>query len=267
MAVPRAVDEEAIYLTLSEALLSGRLAPGAKLGEHKLAAFFGVTRERIRKVLHRLGHERLIEVIPNRGAFVANPGLDDARQIYEARRIVEGGITWQLAQRLSAAQLAALRTHLVAEERAHAEGARAEAIRLSGAFHVLLAEMSRNDLVVRQMQELVSRTSMLVALFEEETTPSCGIDEHVAILQALESRNPAAAAQAMTAHLSLIETRLHPRPTQPPPPDADKMLRAALRRPPAPPRAVRKPSPPKPGPESPRRKPAAGRRRGDRTRS
>ena len=88
----RALTEAAIYEIMAEALLSGRLGPGAKLGEEKLAALFGVSRERMRKVLHRLGHERLIDVVRNRGAFVANPGLADAREIYEARRIVEGGL-------------------------------------------------------------------------------------------------------------------------------------------------------------------------------
>jgi len=162
--VKRALTEAEIYEIMAEALLSGRLGPGAKLAEERLAALFGVSRERMRNVLHRLGHERLIDVVRNRGAFVANPGLRDAREIYEARRIVEGGIAWGLAARLSGDQLAALRRHFAEEQRAHRHGNRADAIRLSGAFHVVLAEMTDNPLIVRQMHELVSRTSMLVAV-------------------------------------------------------------------------------------------------------
>ena len=225
----RALAEAAIYEIMAEALLSGRLGPGAKLGEEKLAALFGVSRERMRKVLHRLGHERLIDVVRNRGAFVANPGLSDAREIYEARRIVEGGIAWYLAARLSGDQLATLRRHFALEQRAHRNGNRADAIRLSGAFHAVLAQMTDNPLIVRQMHELVSRTSMLVALFEEETAPGCGVDEHEAIVGALATGDPAQAARAMITHLSLVETRLRAPRMPIPAPDVERSLRAGMR--------------------------------------
>jgi DNA-binding GntR family transcriptional regulator len=228
--VKRPLAEAAVYEIMAEALLSGRLGPGAKLGEEKLAGLFGVSRERMRKVLHRLGHERLIDVVRNRGAFVANPGLSDAREIYEARRIVEGGIAWCLAARLSGDQLATLRRHFADEQRAHRNGNRADAIRLSGAFHVVLAQMTDNPLIVRQMHELVSRTSMLVALFEEETAPGCGVDEHEAIVAALASGDPAKAARAMITHLSLVETRLRAPRMAGPGPDVEHALRAGLRR-------------------------------------
>lgn len=222
------LDDQAIYLVLSETLLSGRLGAGAKLGEQKLAAVFGVTRERVRKVLQRLGHERLIALIPNRGAYVASPSLEDARQIYEARRILEGGIAWRLAESLSKEQLAQLRRHFTDEERAHDRHDRADSIRLSGAFHLLLAGMTGNPYVQREMQELVSRTSMLVALLEHEGAHGCGVDEHGSILTALESRNPADSARMMIAHLSLIETRLKPRGPPVPSTDVVAALRAAL---------------------------------------
>ena len=225
----RALTEAEIYEIMAGALLSGRLGPGAKLGEEKLAGLFGVSRERMRNVLHRLGHERLIDVVRNRGAFVANPGLRDAREIYEARRIVEGGIAWGLAARLSADQLAALRRHFAEEQRALRHGNRADAIRLSGAFHVVLAEMTDNPLIVRQMHELVSRTSMLVALFEKETAPGCGVDEHEAIVGALATGDPALAARAMITHLSLVETRLRAPRMPIAAPDVERALRAGLR--------------------------------------
>lgn len=204
-------DDQTIYSILSEALLSGRLMAGAKLGEQRLADVFGVSRERIRKVLQRLGHERLIETFPNRGAYVVNPSIEDAREIYEARRVVEGGIAWRAAECLSREQQALLRAHFSSERHAQAHKTRAESVRLSGGFHILLARMSQNEFVIRTMQELVARTSMLVAFFEDSSASGCAVDEHEAILQALEARDPAAAAHAMMVHLALIETRLHPR--------------------------------------------------------
>jgi DNA-binding GntR family transcriptional regulator len=226
--MPRVLDEQAIYAAISAALLAGRLAPGAKLGEQKLADIFGVNRERMRKVLHRLGHERLIEVIPNRGAFVAAPSLVDAREIYDARRIVEGGIVWGFAQSLSPAQVRQLNEHLERERAAEAAQDRAESIRLSGAFHKLLGEMTENPFVIREVQELVSRTAMLVAFFEPEQSSRCGCEEHASIVEAIARGDAAAAMRAMNTHLSLIETRLKPRAGQPPSIDLEAVFRPAL---------------------------------------
>ncbi len=221
-------DDQAIHTVLSETLLSGQLAAGAKLGEQQLAAVFGVTRERIRKVLQRLGHERLVEIFPNRGAYVVNPSIEDAREIYEARRVVEGGIAWRVAERLSDEQQTVLRAHFDSERQAHEHKSRAESVRLSGEFHILLAHMTKNEFVIRTMQELVARTSMLVAFFEDSNASECAVEEHEEILVALESRNPGAAAHAMMAHLALIETRLHPRAAPVGKADVQPALQAAI---------------------------------------
>lgn len=207
--------EELIHQTIATTLLAGRLAPGTQLVETRMAEIFGVSRERIRKVLHRLGHARLLEVIPNRGAFVASPTLDQAREIYEARRIVEGGIAGRLAGRLSSAQAATLREHARQEQAALKRGDRALSIRLSGEFHTLLADCAGSPMVQRQLQELVSRTSMLVAFFEPAASSECACEEHAEILAAVLKADAGRAIKAMHTHLSLIETRLTPQPASP----------------------------------------------------
>ncbi|PZQ74808.1 MAG: GntR family transcriptional regulator [Variovorax paradoxus] len=203
--------EEAIHRTLAQILLAGRLAPGSQLVEMRLAQIFGVSRERVRKVLHRLGHERLLELVPNRGCFVSSPSLVQAREIYDARRVIEGGIAGALAGRLDAGQLARLEAHARQEHEALHAGDRAASIRLSGEFHMLLAEFTGSPFVLRQLQELVSRTSMLVAFFEPASASACGCEEHEDIFTALRQGDAARAMKAMHVHLSLIETRLRPR--------------------------------------------------------
>lgn len=220
-------DEALIHRVLARVLLEGRLAPGTQLVETRLAAIFGVSRERIRKLLQRLGHERLLDLIPNRGAFVANPSLAQAREIYEARRIVEGGVVARLAGTLTAPQAAALAEHGRREAAALKAGDRSESIRLSGEYHVLLAECAGSPFVERSMRELVSRTSMLVAMFESPGASSCACEEHEEITVALAEGDPARAVRAMHAHLSLIETRLTPRPLGAP---VDASPEAVLRR-------------------------------------
>ncbi len=203
-------NEEAIYKTLSGALLSGRLAPGTPLRETALAEIFGVSRERARKLLQRLGTNRLIELVPNRGAFVATPSLEQARSIYEARRILESGIVTHLAPGLPQEELAKLQAHMASEAAALQAGDRAESVRLSAAFHMLLAEATGNTFIVQQMQELVSRTAMLVAVYEAASATHCACEEHNDIFSSLIKGDGVGAAKAMRSHLSLIETRLRP---------------------------------------------------------
>ncbi|MGQ3000511.1 MULTISPECIES: GntR family transcriptional regulator [unclassified Variovorax] len=202
--------EDAVYDTLSRALLAGALAPGAPLRETALAEVFGVSRERIRKILLRLGTNRLIEMIPNRGAFVAAPSLEQARSIYDARRILEGGIVAHLAQNAGAEALRRLDEHMEREQAALAEGDRATSVRLSADFHMILAEATGNTFILQQMQELVSRTSMLVAMYEAPHSAQCACDEHRDIFTSLLKGDGGGAARAMRSHLSLVETRLRP---------------------------------------------------------
>jgi len=134
-----------------------------------------------------------------------------AREIYEARRIVEGGIAARLAGRLTPEQIGVLQRHGDREHAAMQAGDRALSIRLSGEFHLLLAECAGSPFVLRELQELVSRTAMLVAFFEPAAASECACEEHEAILDALVKADAARALKAMHVHLSLIETRLLPR--------------------------------------------------------
>lgn len=223
------LDERAIAAILTAALLAGRLAPGLRLGEQQLAALFEVSRERIRKVLHQLGHQRLIELHANRGAFVAEPGLREARQVYQARRILESGVALHLSTTITQGQLAAMEALLTEERAANDAHDHAEAVRLSGLFHSRLAELTGNEFVIRQMHELVGRTAMLVA-YHETDSPHCGCDEHGAILAAIGDRDAGRAAREMQLHLSLIETRLQEPPVRAATVDVEDVLREEIAR-------------------------------------
>lgn len=204
------MNEAAIHTILSRLLLGGSLPGGTKLGEHRLAEIFGVSRERVRKVLHRLGHERLLEIVKNRGAFTIEPDLREGRVVYEARRILESGMVAHLADHLTEAQIARLREHVDAEADALRRGDQATWQKLSAEFHFLLAEMIGNPIVQRQAHELIGRTMMLVKRYETTLGSACGCEEHRLIFKALAGRERGRAVKAMSSHLSLVETRLRP---------------------------------------------------------
>src|SRR5262252_5505732 len=106
-----------IYERVVSAIFEHRLAPGTKLGEDRLALIFGVSRSRIRPALARLAHEKLVRLEPNRGAFIAAPTPEEAREIFEARRLIEPGIVRRLAKTIDAEGIERLRS-LVREEAA-----------------------------------------------------------------------------------------------------------------------------------------------------
>lgn len=224
------MDEAGVHAVLMRVLLAGRVPAGTKLGEHRLADIFGVSRERIRKVLHRLGHERLIRVEKNRGAFAIDPDLGEARLVYEARRILEGGIVAHLAGGLDAPGHDRLARHMTAEDAALAAGDRITSIRLSAEFHTILADLTGNAMIIRQMQELVARTMMLVAFFEPDSAGACQCAEHRAVFRALAAGERSKSVRAMTTHLSLVETRLRPRICEEEGVPLDDVLREELAR-------------------------------------
>ena len=94
-APPRSVD--VIYERLLGAILEHRLPPGTKLGEERLATVFGVSRTQVRQALARLTHDRIVTLIANRGAFVSSPTVQEAREVFEARRLIEPSLIRQLA--------------------------------------------------------------------------------------------------------------------------------------------------------------------------
>jgi DNA-binding GntR family transcriptional regulator len=84
--------DEAVYQAILRAIMEGKLKAGTKLAEVPLARIFAVSRERIRKVLHRLGAEQRLEMIPNRGARIPRPTIEDVHNVYEAHRVLEAGV-------------------------------------------------------------------------------------------------------------------------------------------------------------------------------
>ena len=204
-----APSEEEVYERLLGAIFEHRLPPGTKLGEDRLAAIFGVSRARIRRVLPRLAHEGVVALEPNRGAFVARPTVGEAREVFEARRVIEPGIVEKLARLADRrAGVARLRQHVAAEKRARLSGDLRAVVRLSGEFHTLLADIAGNGVLAKSMKELATRTCLVIALYDKPSMPSCLGDEHGEIVDALAAGEGPRAVKLMLEHLHHVERNL-----------------------------------------------------------
>lgn len=198
----------AIHARLQNAILEHRLLPGTKLGEDRLADIFAVSRARIRQVLTQLAHAQLVEIFPQRGAFVACPSPEQARDIFEARQVVEPAVVQRLIATLTPAKLAQLRRHVAAETAARLAGDQRAIIRLSGEFHVLLAELAGNSALVRTMRDLSAVTCLIISLYNAPTMHSCRSDEHAELIAAIAQHDVAKAQQLVLEHLAHIEQSL-----------------------------------------------------------
>jgi DNA-binding GntR family transcriptional regulator len=219
------LSEEAIYERLIAAVFDHRLPPGTKLGEDRLAAIFGVSRARIRRVLPRLAHEGVVTLEPNRGAFIAKPTVDEARDVFEARRLIEPGIVERAVRHPERRSIVArLRHHVAAERRARMAGDTRSIVRLSGEFHMLLADMAGNAVLARTMRELATRTCLAIALYDKPAVPSCLGEEHGEIVDALAGGEGARAGRLMIQHLHHVETNLDLTVAEPSPVDLEAAL-------------------------------------------
>ena len=202
------VVEESIVERIFAAVVEQRLPPGTKLSESALCEAFGVGRMRIRRSLLLLSSREVVELLPNRGAFVASPTAKQAREVFEARMTLEPTIARLAVERAKEADIANLSAHLKMEHDAHHNESRHEAIRLSGQFHILLAQIASNAVMLRMMKELVTRTSLIIGIFGAPSVANCRDDDHELILSAFKARDGQAASSLMANHLREIEAAL-----------------------------------------------------------
>lgn len=195
-----------VYRALRKAIIEQALRPGMKLPEDAIGERLGVSRTLVREALGRLAIEGLVEQKPNRGASVAYPTLEEARDVFDVRRGLERMVAQSLAGRLSRAQAAELEAHVRLEEAALGKDG-PESIRLAGEFHIKLAEMTGNALLLRYVQEVSSRCSLILAIYGRPHSSECAVSEHRQLIAALVAGDAARAAELMDHHLQAVVSR------------------------------------------------------------
>lgn len=199
---------DTIYERIYAAILEHRLPPGTKLVEERLADIFAVSRARVREVLNRMAHEQIVDLYPQRGAFVAKPSIEQAHDVFEARRLIEPAVLRRLIDNLTPERIARLRQQQELEIDARRRGDKRAIVRLSGDFHMLLADLAGNTALARSMRELSSLTCLIIFLYDAPTATSCRADEHSEIIDAIAHRDVARAEKLMLDHLAHIEGSL-----------------------------------------------------------
>jgi DNA-binding GntR family transcriptional regulator len=196
---------QAVHRALKRAILDQALAPGSKLPEDSIGERMGVSRTLVREALVRLSEEGLVDLRPNRGATVAQPTLEEGRDLFLTRMALERLVVETLSGKLTPEQINQLSTHIAAEEAAKAE--HALSIRLAGEFHTLLAQLTNNTSLIRYVNDLVARSSLILALYGRPHSSECAVSEHRELLDKLIAGNTGEAAALMRHHLDSVTTR------------------------------------------------------------
>lgn len=198
---------DAVYAALRQAVVEQALSPGTKLPEDGLGAHFGVSRTIVRAALQRLAGDGLVEMKAKRTATVARPSLAEARSVFEVRRCLEREVIRLVIARWKAEFGTALERHVRLEEAAAKEPDTTATIRLAAEFHIKLAAMAGNRLLSRYVGEVVSRCSLILAVFGRPHRSECAIGEHREVIAALKAGDVEAAVAAMDHHVALVEQR------------------------------------------------------------
>ncbi len=186
------------YEYLKKQIVRGELLPGAIISEKELISELGISRTPIREAIQRLAEERLLVVMPSRGTIVSYISVDDIRQIYEARKLIEPFLTRQAAKHADEQRMMEFRR--IFEEQMEYQP---EDNDWDCEFHLYLAECSGNQFLRKQIEELMTQSMRIRMLSNEKKSQSFeqAKMEHLAIIDAILDKNPDAAAEAILNHL------------------------------------------------------------------
>lgn len=197
-----------IVESLTKAIVEHRLHPGAKLAEQKLADHFGVSRTLVRQAFFQLSQNRLIKLEPARGAFVAAPSVDEAKQVFSVRRMLECEMTRAFVRQVTPSKIKALREHVAQEKQAVANQDVPGRTELLGDFHVRMAELMGNDVLAEMLRELISRCALITLMYQSDHAAEHSNAEHAEIVKALAAKDETLAVRLMDEHLAHVEENL-----------------------------------------------------------
>ncbi len=206
-AATKAVDVADVHERIWSAIMDHSLPPETRLVETELCEIFGLGRTRLRQVLQKLAHERVVTLMRNRGAMVSKPSVREAREVFAARRVIEANIVETFLKTATRKDIKRLQDHLAREEEAWRDNDRRALLKLSGEFHLLLAESADNSILLELLRDLISRSSLIIAVYQAPGAAPCPPDAHRELTATLERRERAA-VKLMTQHLDHLFTDL-----------------------------------------------------------
>lgn len=218
LASPRPVDAgnsghahtiESIAQDVASAIVNKRIPPGTWLREEALGRVYAVSRTKVRAALVMLAKDKLVENIPDKGTFVSQPSVAEAREVFAVRRLLESEIVRLFVASAQPVDYERLRQQ-VHMERTTLKDPAVNPVREKqlGDFHVLLAECTGHKILTEIIRELVARSALIAMLYQSSNEAHCSTNEHEQFLNICEAGNTQGAVQNMMEHLLRLEASL-----------------------------------------------------------
>lgn len=193
---------------IRERIISLQLPPGSVINETQLMEELGLGRTPIREALKLLEAEHLVVIVPRRGIFVSEIGLNHLHQIFEMRMALEPMAARLAAIRITPARLSQLR--LCSSEMENVDDMDIPTVfRLDSAFHRLLATATGNELLVRDITRHYNLALRIWNLVQDKLKPrDLSVDTHVYLIEAVSRHDPEEAEGIMQEHIDRFNQRI-----------------------------------------------------------
>lgn len=199
---PPATLRDMVQERMREAIIEGVFQPGERLVERPLCDQLGVSRTVIRETIRYLEAEGLVEILPGRGPIVASITRDEARQIYDIRRMLETAAAENCARNITSDRASSLHRALVRLKQGFVDKTPGSIFRATSNFYSEIFEGAGHHVawdVVQRLNGRISRLRMMTLTATERDRP--GIEHMEAICSAIQSGDPSAARRAVERHL------------------------------------------------------------------
>jgi DNA-binding GntR family transcriptional regulator len=203
---PPVLIRERAFDEIRDAIISGRIAPGARLIERELCEALKISRASVREVLRRLEAERLISVEPRRGPIVMVLSVEEAGEIYEIRAMLESLVIRRFTELASADEIATLESIFAKVRLAAAEAAIPSIVTLMRNFNAHAIAVAHHSVAGDLLMQLDARISWLrVKAMAMPGRLDSSLDEIATVLRHVRDRRPDRAAKAI--HQSVMNAR------------------------------------------------------------
>jgi DNA-binding GntR family transcriptional regulator len=221
--------EKRTYETLKEAIILGKLPPNYHLVESDLAEAMEVGRQTVRLALRLLEKDRLVKIIPYKGAFVSIPTSEEVTAAFIVRQPLEGTGARLAAERIdeiSEDEIDIIEDILKRESEAYKDKKRLKAYKISGEFHVSIARLSGNEFIYKFVKEIIDFLDSSLMIYDPfKVDPPHSPRAHTDILNIIKSGNGRGSEKAMIEHLGYNKGRLDFTNLKPSGPDLKDILK------------------------------------------
>ncbi|MCI9649872.1 GntR family transcriptional regulator [Oscillibacter sp.] len=197
------------YEYIRNKIITKTVFPGNRIIEEEIVHELGVSRTSIRTAMQRLQYEGFLEIVPNKGAYIAKPTVEDIRNAYYTRTILEVHAVQLTIDAISPEGIARLEQNLKAQEELGGRFTIAEYAALNRAFHWGIADTSGNPYIKKYLNELLNRSNIYLIFYDDSTDNIQSLEKHRAILEAIKAKDKASAARAVREDMSYALTAIN----------------------------------------------------------